>query len=187
MRATARRPPVVLLAGVWCDFAECALHGSLHPPHIVLVLETGDAHACACTVALCDSVNVLIPLVFPRTCTCATAAVTQRSLIPTLNSTPPSTTCGVCAYLLSGTFAHSGSSLARPDPINPPSHALHGRRTCSTYRPSTQHPQVRDSACPPRALLSIEICVYVCVCALSFAHSRPPSPLSRLARGALLY
>lgn len=46
VRATARRPPVVLLAGVWCDFAECALHGSLHHPTSSLLLETGDARAC---------------------------------------------------------------------------------------------------------------------------------------------
>jgi len=70
----------------------------------------------------------------------------------------------VCVYLLSGAFAHSGSSLARPDPINPPSHAQKRWQDVLNKPTSTQHPQVRDSACPPRALLPIEFCVYACVC-----------------------
>ena len=104
VRATARPPPIVLLADTWCVFAACALHGFLHHHTSSLLLETGDAHACVCAcVPSCllriDSCVIgVLPTNHPSSFL-APALLQRRlsrSLIPTLNSTPPDTTCGVC-------------------------------------------------------------------------------------------
>jgi hypothetical protein len=152
----------------------------------------GDERAYECARAHQVVIGVtpspfLAPALLPHT-----TAVTQRSLIPTLDSRPPDATwCGVCVSFvafvghLACAFAHSGLEAWA---LTFSSRHL---RTPSTVAGRAQHydqdPQVRDGACPPRALVPIDLCVGTRVCAVICTHSCPPSPLSRLVRAPFLY
>jgi hypothetical protein len=74
----------------------------------------------------CDPARINL---ISSTCTPATTAVTQRSLIPTLNSTPPDTTwCSVCVP-----FVRPSSALL------PPVQCEHARYPCAHIRTLTRH------------------------------------------------
>jgi hypothetical protein len=144
----------------------------------------------------CDRCVANHPLIFPLTCTPASTAVTQHSLIPKLNSTPPDTTwCGVCVPF----SAFVGPSCLRfcslwTGSVGP--HFLVPIRTPTVAGRAQHHdqdPQVRDTTRPARALFPIELCVCTRVCAVNCLRGDTLLPvrtavvLSQLARASFLY